>query len=49
MANNEWYWIRTTKETEDKDARQITFTMYADKDYKKNLTTLIGYANRETK
>ena len=49
MANNDWYWIRTTKETEDKDARQITFTMYADKDYKKNLTTLIGYANREIK
>lgn len=46
MANNEWYWIRTTKKTEDKDARQITFTMYADEAYKKNLTTLIGYANR---
>jgi len=49
MANNEWYWIRTSKETEDKDARQITFTMYADKDYTKNITSLIGYANRETK
>jgi general secretion pathway protein I len=46
MADNEWYWIRTTKETEDKDARQITFTLYADKDYTKNLTVLTGYANR---
>lgn len=46
MADNEWFWIRTTKKTEDKDARQITFKLYADKDYKKNITTLIGYANR---
>lgn len=46
MADNEWYWIRTTKETEDKDARQITFTLYADKDYTNNLTVLTGYANR---
>lgn len=46
MANNEWFWTRTTKETEDKDARQITFTLYEDKARSKNLTTLIGYANR---
>lgn len=46
MADNEWYWIRTTKKTEDKDARQITFTLYADKGYTKNLTALTGYANR---
>jgi len=46
MANNEWYWTRTTKETQDKNARQVTFTLYADKDRSKNLTTLIGYANR---
>ena len=46
MANHEWYWTRTTKETEDKDARQITFTLYADKDRSRNLTSLIGYANR---
>ena len=46
MAGNDWYWIRTTKETEDKNARQITFTLYADKDHTKNLTKLTGYANR---
>lgn len=46
MASHEWYWTRTTKETEDKDARQITFILYADKERKRNLTTLIGYANR---
>jgi general secretion pathway protein I len=47
MANNEWYWTRTTKATEDEDARQITFNLYADKERTKNLTSLIGYANRE--
>ena len=46
MANKEWFWTRTTKATEDKDARQIKFSLYADKDRTKNLTTLIGYANR---
>jgi len=46
MANHEWYWVRTTKKTEDENARQITFTLYADKDYQQNLTSLIGYANR---
>ena len=47
MANNDWYWTRTTKATEDENARQITFTLYADKDRTKNLTSLIGYANRD--
>ena len=46
MAGNEWFWIRTTKKTEDKDARQITFKLYADEAREKNITTLIGYANR---
>ena len=46
MANHDWYWIRTTKKTEDENTRQVTFKLYADKDYKKNLTVLIGYANR---
>jgi len=46
MANNEWYWVRTTKETEDENARQVTFTLYSDKDYENNLTTLVGYATR---
>ena len=47
MANNDWYWTRTTKATEDENARQITFTLYEDKDRTKNLTSLIGYANRD--
>ncbi len=46
MANKEWYWVRNTLKTEDKGARQIKFTVYADKDRTKNLTTLTGYANR---
>jgi len=46
MANHDWYWIRTTKKTEDKDALEVTFTLYADKEYQQNLTSLIGYATR---
>lgn len=46
MADNDWYWIQTTKKTEDDDALEVTFTIYADKDYQKNLTALIGYATR---
>lgn len=46
MANHDWYWIRTTKKTEDKDALEVTFTVYADEDYQQNLTSLIGYATR---
>ncbi len=46
MAGNEWYWSRTTKETEDKDARQVTFKLFSDKDYENNLTSLTGYATR---
>jgi general secretion pathway protein I len=46
MANHDWYWIRTTKKTEDDNALEVTFALYADKDYQQNLTTLIGYATR---
>ena len=46
MANNEWYWIRTTKATGDENARQVTYSLYADEDLQQNLTTLIGYASR---
>lgn len=46
MAGKEWYWTRTTKKTEDKNARQITFIVFRDKQRKKNLGSLTGYANR---
>ncbi len=46
MAGKEWYWVRDTQKTEDKNARQITITVYEDKEHEKNLSTLIGYANR---
>ncbi len=45
MANNDWYWIRTSVETEDKDARQVTFTLYSE-DRTKNISSLTGYATR---
>jgi general secretion pathway protein I len=46
MANKDWYWIRSTKKTADDNAVQVIFTMYADKDYEQNLTSLAGYATR---
>lgn len=46
MANKEWYWTRNTKNTADKDARQITITVYLNKEREDNLTSLTGYANR---
>ncbi len=46
MAGKEWFWTRTTKKTEDKDARQIIFTVFSDKDREDNITSLTGYANR---
>ena len=46
MAGFEWHWVRTTKKTEDKNALEVTFTIYADDENEKNLTSLIGYATR---
>jgi len=46
MANHEWYWIRTTKKTEQNSTRQITYVIYADKEREKNLTSLIGYVHQ---
>ena len=46
MAGHTWYWIRTTKKTEDKNSRQVTFTVYSDKIRQHNLTRLIAYASR---
>ncbi len=46
MANHEWYWIRTSKKTADDNTREITYKVYADKEYKQNLTSLRGHALR---
>jgi len=48
MANHEWHWIQTTKKTEQDDTRQVSFKIFADKDYKQNLTSLIGYVTIAT-
>lgn len=46
MANHDWYWIRkTTKLAESTNRREVVFTVYADKNYKQNLTSLTGYAH----
>jgi len=47
MANHEWHWIRTTKKTADNNTREITFKIFADKEYKQSLTTLRGHALRQ--
>ena len=47
MANAEWFWLRTTKKTEDDDARQVEFQIFSDKSRKQNLTRLIGFVNKE--
>ena len=47
MASHEWHWIRTTKKTADNNTREITFKIFADKEYKQSLTTLRGHALRQ--
>lgn len=45
MANHDWYWIRKTEKVgnDNKNIRSVTFTVFADKNYQQNLTTLKGY------
>jgi len=43
MADNEWYWIRTVKKTEDENSRQVVFKVFSDKTRKNNLTSLTAY------
>ncbi len=47
MANHEWHWIQTTKKTEQDNTRQITYKIFADKDYQQNLTSFIGYVTQD--
>jgi len=46
MANHDWYWLRkTTKLAESNDRREVVFTVYIDRNYQKNLTSLTGYVH----
>lgn len=46
MANHDWYWIRkTTKLANSENSKEIVFTVFSDKNYQQNLTTLTGYAH----
>ncbi len=46
MANHDWYWIRkTTKLAESNNRREVVFTIYIDKSYQENLTSLTGYVH----
>ena len=47
MAGVEWYWQRETLETEDKSARQVSYTVYLDKAREQNLARVTGYVIRE--
>ena len=42
MANNEWFWVRTIIKTDDDNARQVEFQVFADKKHNNSLTRLIG-------
>jgi len=46
MVNTEWFWLRTTKKTEDDDARQVEFQVFSDKNREQQLTRLIGFVNK---
>lgn len=46
MVNVEWFWSRTTKKTEDDEARLVEFQVFSDKKRTQNLTRLIGYVNK---
>ena len=46
MADHVWYWKRTTKQTEDEDAREVTFKVFVDDDYEEQVSTLVGFATR---
>ena len=46
MAGHTWYWTRTTRATEDKNARQIEIRVFADAAREQPLSRLIGYATR---
>jgi len=44
MANHDWYWVRKITNIEGYgNIRSVTFTVYLDKKYQDNLTTLVGY------
>jgi len=48
MANHEWFWIRkTTKLADSNNRREVVFTVYLDKNYQQNLTSLTGYAHAQ--
>jgi general secretion pathway protein I len=43
MANQEWFWIRTTKELAiTKKVREVSFQVFADKQHENKLTQLTG-------
>lgn len=47
MANVEWYWSRDVKATEDPNTRKVSYTVYADKARKQNLSVLSGYVLKQ--
>jgi len=45
MANIEWFWTRTVKATEDKNARQVEYRVYLDEHREHSLISMIGYVS----
>jgi len=46
MANAEWFWLLTVKETEIEDVRDVEIQVFSDKNRKNNLSHLTGYVNK---
>jgi general secretion pathway protein I len=48
MAAQEWSWQITVSTTDDSDVRRLDVNVYADKDHKDTLATLVAYLGRPT-
>jgi len=46
MANTEWFWSLTIKETMDDNAREVEIQIFSDKSREQSLTRLTGYVNK---
>lgn len=46
MANHKWFWLRTVKEAQGENLRQVKYQVYIDNNYKSSLSNLIGYVSK---
>jgi general secretion pathway protein I len=48
MASQEWNWEVKVSDTDDPDVRRVDVRVFADKDQKETLATLVAYVGRST-